>query len=157
MCFCARHDDVTFMVFCAVGKAVEQNKQRQAKLPQPPAGISEPSDSSTSSSGLIRTSHLSDGSDASTPSLPSTTTPTHSSPTTQVSDTSGQESDSSKIFQFLLIITSRGENIYFYSPNKMIPKSFSWECILLSPTLCYTRDEPRCYLLVYKYSHSSSE
>ncbi|XP_030602173.1 rho guanine nucleotide exchange factor 12 isoform X2 [Archocentrus centrarchus] len=79
----------------SVGKAVELNKQRPPKLPQPPIGISELSDLSASSSGQICANHLSEGSDTSTQVLPSTTTtPTHSSPTTQVSDTSAQESDS---------------------------------------------------------------
>uniref|UniRef100_A0A3Q0S3V7 Rho guanine nucleotide exchange factor (GEF) 12b n=1 Tax=Amphilophus citrinellus TaxID=61819 RepID=A0A3Q0S3V7_AMPCI len=101
--FLCMPDNVMLVVSRAVGKAVELNKQRPPKLPQPPFGISELSDLSASSSGQIRANHLSEGSDTSTQFLPSTTTtPTHSSPTTQVSDTSGQESDSTNIkLQFL--------------------------------------------------------
>lgn len=70
-----------------VVKAVDQIKQRPPKLPQSPLGISEPSDQSATSPGRIR-----DGSD--TQLLPATTLPTHSSPTTQVSEAGGQESES---------------------------------------------------------------
>ena len=82
----------------AVGKAVEINKQRSPKqISQPAVVIPEQSDSSASTPGRIRGNLLSEGSDASTQSLPSTTTsPTHSSPIGQASDTSGPESDSSK-------------------------------------------------------------
>uniref|UniRef100_A0A669DRA1 Rho guanine nucleotide exchange factor 12 n=1 Tax=Oreochromis niloticus TaxID=8128 RepID=A0A669DRA1_ORENI len=73
-------------------------KQRPPKLPQSPLGISEPSDPSATSPGRIR-----DGSD--TQFLPATTLPTHSSPTTQVSEAGGQESESSKIFQFLFPVS----------------------------------------------------
>uniref|UniRef100_A0AAX7VQJ1 Rho guanine nucleotide exchange factor (GEF) 12b n=1 Tax=Astatotilapia calliptera TaxID=8154 RepID=A0AAX7VQJ1_ASTCA len=79
-------------------KAVDQIKQRPPKLPQSPLGISEPSDQSATSPGRIR-----DGSD--TQLLPATTLPTHSSPTTQVSEAGGQESESSKIFQFLFPVS----------------------------------------------------
>ncbi|XP_047463106.1 rho guanine nucleotide exchange factor 12-like isoform X2 [Mugil cephalus] len=75
-----------------VGKAVELNKQRSPKLPQPAFGIPEVSDSSAS--GRIRANLLSEGSDTSTQSLPSTASPVHSSPTGHISDASGQESDS---------------------------------------------------------------
>ncbi|XP_034745196.1 rho guanine nucleotide exchange factor 12-like isoform X3 [Etheostoma cragini] len=77
----------------SVGKAVELNKQRSPKLlSQPALGIPEQSDSN---SGRIRGTQLSEGSDASTQSLSSSTTsPTHSSPTGQASDTSGHDSDS---------------------------------------------------------------
>ncbi|KAA8586598.1 hypothetical protein FQN60_000434 [Etheostoma spectabile] len=77
----------------SVGKAVELNKQRSPKLlSQPALGIPEQSDSN---SGRIRGNQLSEGSDASTQSLSSSTTsPTHSSPTGQASDTSGHDSDS---------------------------------------------------------------
>lgn len=85
------------MGFCTVVKAVDQIKQRPPKLPHSPLGISEPSDQSATSPGRIR-----DGSD--TQLLPATTFPTHSSPTTQVSEAGGQESESSKIFQFLFVI-----------------------------------------------------
>ncbi|XP_054481735.1 rho guanine nucleotide exchange factor 12-like isoform X2 [Anoplopoma fimbria] len=83
----------------SVGKAVEINKQRSPKqLPHPAVSIPEQPDSSASSSGRIRGSHPSEGSDAGTQSVPSTgsssTSPTHSSPTGQASDTSGQDSDS---------------------------------------------------------------
>ncbi|XP_070773277.1 rho guanine nucleotide exchange factor 12-like [Enoplosus armatus] len=79
----------------SVGKAVELNKQRSPKqLSQPAFGIPEQSDSSASNSGRIRGNQLSEGSDAGAQSLPSTTSPTHSSPTGQASDTSGQDSDS---------------------------------------------------------------
>ncbi|XP_078122077.1 rho guanine nucleotide exchange factor 12 isoform X1 [Sander vitreus] len=80
----------------SVGKAVELNKQRSPKqLSQPALGIPEQSDSSASNSGRIRGNQLSEGSDTSMQSLPSSTTsPIHSSPTGQASDTSGQDSDS---------------------------------------------------------------
>ncbi|XP_031729963.1 rho guanine nucleotide exchange factor 12 isoform X2 [Anarrhichthys ocellatus] len=83
----------------SVGKAVELNKQRSPKqLSHPVVGIPEQPDSSASSSGRLRGNQLSEGSDGGTQSLPSTgsssTSPTHSSPTGQASDTSGQDSDS---------------------------------------------------------------
>ncbi|KAM6984021.1 rho guanine nucleotide exchange factor 12-like [Tautogolabrus adspersus] len=78
----------------SVGKAVEINKQRSPKLPQPTFGIPEQSDSSSSNSGRTRGNQLSESSDTSILSLPSTTSPTHSSPTCLTSDTSGQDSDS---------------------------------------------------------------
>ncbi|XP_073335280.1 rho guanine nucleotide exchange factor 12 isoform X2 [Pagrus major] len=77
----------------SVGKAVELNKQRSPKqLPQP-TFVSDQSDSS-SSSGRTRGTQLSEGSDSSSQVLPPTTSPTHSSPSGQTSDTSGQDSDS---------------------------------------------------------------
>ncbi|XP_051257369.1 rho guanine nucleotide exchange factor 12 isoform X2 [Dicentrarchus labrax] len=79
----------------SVGKAVEMNKQRSPKqLSQPAFGIPEQSDSSAANSGRIRGNQSSEGSDTSSQFLPSTTSPTHSSPTGQTSDTSGQDSDS---------------------------------------------------------------
>ncbi|XP_035522363.1 rho guanine nucleotide exchange factor 12 isoform X2 [Morone saxatilis] len=79
----------------SVGKAVEINKQRSPKpLSQPAFGIPEQSDSSAANSGRIRGNQPSEGSDTSSLFLPSTTSPTHSSPTGQTSDTSGQDSDS---------------------------------------------------------------
>ncbi|XP_059207320.1 rho guanine nucleotide exchange factor 12-like isoform X2 [Centropristis striata] len=80
----------------SIGKAVELNKQRSPKqLSQPAFGIPEQPDSSASNSGRSRGNQLSEGSDAGTQSSPSTTTsPTHSSPSGQASDTSGQDSDS---------------------------------------------------------------
>lgn len=81
----------------AVGKAVELNKPRSPKpLSQPTFAIPEQSDSSTPNHGRVRGNQLSEGSDTSTQSLPSTTSPTLSPPTSQASDTSGQDSDSSK-------------------------------------------------------------
>ncbi|XP_060941809.1 rho guanine nucleotide exchange factor 12 isoform X2 [Limanda limanda] len=82
----------------SVGKAVELNKQRSPKQPpQPAVSIPEQPDSSsafTSSSGRIRGSLLSDGSDAGLHVSPSTSSPGHSSPSAQASDTSGHDSDS---------------------------------------------------------------
>ncbi|KAM7373986.1 hypothetical protein PAMP_006666 [Pampus punctatissimus] len=79
----------------SVGKAVELNKQRSPKLlSQPAFSIPEQSDSSASNSGRIRGNLLSEGSDTGAHVSSSTTTsPTHSSPTGQASDTSGQDSD----------------------------------------------------------------
>ncbi|XP_040907371.1 rho guanine nucleotide exchange factor 12 isoform X2 [Toxotes jaculatrix] len=79
----------------SVGKAVELNKQRSPKqLTQPATGILEQSDSSALNPGRIRGSQLSEASDTGPHVLPSTSSPTHSSPTGQASDTSGQDSDS---------------------------------------------------------------
>ena len=84
---------------CAVGKAVELNKQRSPKqLPQPALGFPEQSDSSAVTPARIRGNQPSEGSDASAHVLPSTTSPGHGSPVGQASDTSGQDSDSSKKF-----------------------------------------------------------
>lgn len=109
----------------AVGKAVELNKQRSPKqLSQPAFGIPEQSDSSASNSGRIRGNQLSEGSDSSTQSLPSTTSPIHSSPTGQASDTSGQDSDASKIYLFLFCTTFRdsGDKILKMYRCKLILK-----------------------------------
>lgn len=85
------------MGLCAVGKAVELNKQRSPKqLSQAPSGIPEQPDSPASNSGRIRGNQLSDGSDTSAHVLPSTSSPAQSSPIGQASDTSGQDSDASK-------------------------------------------------------------
>eukprot|EP00064_Thunnus_orientalis_P000331 superscaffoldBa00000017_g331 len=79
----------------SVGKAVELNKQRSPKqLPQSAFGIPEQSDSSVSISGRSRGNQLSENSDTGAHVSPSTTSPIHSSPTGQASDTSGQDSDS---------------------------------------------------------------
>ncbi|TKS83195.1 Rho guanine nucleotide exchange factor 12 [Collichthys lucidus] len=79
----------------SVGKAVEMNKQRSPKqLSQPAAGIPEQSDSPAPNSGRTRVNQSSEGSDTSPQFLPSTTSPIHSSPTGQASDTSGHDSDS---------------------------------------------------------------
>ncbi|XP_034461521.1 rho guanine nucleotide exchange factor 12 isoform X1 [Hippoglossus hippoglossus] len=81
----------------SVGKAVELSKQRSPKpLSQPAVCIPEQPDpsASTSSSGRIRGSLLSEGSDAGLHVSPSTTSQSHSSPSAQASDTSGQDSDS---------------------------------------------------------------
>ncbi|XP_030292901.1 rho guanine nucleotide exchange factor 12 isoform X2 [Sparus aurata] len=78
----------------SVGKAVELNKQRSPKqLPQP-TFVCDQSDSSSSSSGRTRGTQLSEGSDSSSQVPAPTTSPTHSSPSGQTSDTSGQDSDS---------------------------------------------------------------
>ncbi|KAM8742308.1 rho guanine nucleotide exchange factor 12 isoform 2-T2 [Acanthopagrus schlegelii] len=77
----------------SVGKAVELNKQRSPKqLPQP-TFASDQSDSSSSSSGRTRGTQLSEGPDSSSQVPVPTTSPTHSSPSGQTSDTSGQDSD----------------------------------------------------------------
>nr|XP_046265862.1 rho guanine nucleotide exchange factor 12-like isoform X2 [Scatophagus argus] len=79
----------------SVGKAVELNKQRSPKQRSQPAFcIPEQSNSSAPNSGRIRGNQPSEGSDTSSQFLPSTTSPTHSSPTAQASDTSGHDSDS---------------------------------------------------------------
>lgn len=92
------------MALCAVGKAVEMNKQRSPKqLPQPAFGIPEQSDSPAPNSGRTRVNQPSEGSDTSTQFSPSTISPIHSSPTGQASDTSGHDSDSSKIYLFLFL------------------------------------------------------
>lgn len=99
---------ILHVCLCAVGKAVEMNKQRSPKqISQPAVVIPEQSDSSASNSGRTRGSQPSEGSDTSTQFSPSTTSPTHSSPTAQASDTSGQDSDSSKICRFLFLTTFR--------------------------------------------------
>ncbi|KAM3869008.1 rho guanine nucleotide exchange factor 12 [Diretmus argenteus] len=81
---------------CSIGKAMELNKQRSPKQPsQPATGIHEHPDSSSSNSGRLRGSQSSEGSDTSAHVLPSATSPPHSAPISQASDTSGQDSDSS--------------------------------------------------------------
>lgn len=82
---------------CAVGKAVEMNKQRSPKqLSQAASSILEQPDSPASSSGRIRGNQLSEGSDTSAHVSPFTASPAQSSPIGQASDTSGHDSDSSK-------------------------------------------------------------
>lgn len=82
---------------CAVGKAVELNKQRSPKqLSQAASGIPEQPDSPASNSGRIRGNQLSEGSDTSAHVLSSTSSPAQGSPIGQASETSGQDSDSSK-------------------------------------------------------------
>ncbi|XP_069366192.1 rho guanine nucleotide exchange factor 12 isoform X2 [Paralichthys olivaceus] len=81
----------------SVGKAVELNKQRSPKqLSQPVVFIREQSESpaSNSSSGRIRGNQLSEGSDAGLHVSPFAASQSHSSPTAQASDASGQDSDS---------------------------------------------------------------
>uniref|UniRef100_A0A3P8W7D7 Rho guanine nucleotide exchange factor 12-like n=1 Tax=Cynoglossus semilaevis TaxID=244447 RepID=A0A3P8W7D7_CYNSE len=63
---------------------------------QPALGALEQLDSSAGNSGRGRASQLSESSDTGSHLSLSATSPTHSSPTTQASDTSGQESDSSE-------------------------------------------------------------
>ncbi|XP_056140979.1 rho guanine nucleotide exchange factor 12 isoform X2 [Lampris incognitus] len=76
----------------SVGRAIELNKQRSPKqLSQPANSIPEHPDSL---SGGVRGSQSSDCSDASTHTLPYATSTPHSSPTSQATDNSGQESDS---------------------------------------------------------------
>lgn len=92
------------MGLCTVGKAVELNKQRSPKqLSQATSGIPEQPDSPASSSGRIRGSQLSEGPDTSAHVSPCTPFPAQGSPIGQASDTSGQESDSSK-FRFILFL-----------------------------------------------------
>lgn len=90
------------LCMCAVGKAVEMNKQRSPKQVSHPAfGIPEQLDSSASNSGRTRGNQLSEVSETGATVPPLTASSTHSSPTGQTSDTSGQDSDSSKISLFL--------------------------------------------------------
>uniref|UniRef100_H3BVY5 Rho guanine nucleotide exchange factor (GEF) 12b n=1 Tax=Tetraodon nigroviridis TaxID=99883 RepID=H3BVY5_TETNG len=74
----------------SVGKAVELNKQRSPKHLSPPA---EQTDAAAASAGRLSGNQPSEGSDTSSQFSPSTTSPTHSTPTPQGSDTSGQDSD----------------------------------------------------------------
>lgn len=88
---------------CAVGKAVEINKQRSPKqLPQSAAfsAPDQPDPPALNPGSRTRVNLLSEGSDTSAQVLPS---PTHSSPVGLASDTSGQDSDSSKISLFVII------------------------------------------------------
>lgn len=80
----------------AVGKAVELNKQRSPKHPSPPA---EQTDAAAGRAGGAQPggAQPGEGSDSSGQFSPSTTSPTHSTLTPQGSDTSGQDSDPSKI------------------------------------------------------------
>lgn len=99
----------------AVGKAVELNKQRSPKLlSQPAFAISEQSDCSAPNSVRCRGNQLSEGSDTSAQSLPSSASPAHSPPTGQTLDTSGQDSDPSKmlLFNILGIIRVRNRILY---------------------------------------------
>lgn len=99
------------MCLCVVGKAVEMNKQRSPKQlshSQPTFGIPEQSDSSAVNPGRIRGNQPSEGSDTSGHVLSSNTSPTHSSPIGLASDTSGQDSDSSKKFPRLFLTTLSG-------------------------------------------------
>lgn len=84
-------------VVSSVGKAMDINKQRSPKQSSQPAlGALEQLDSSAGNSGRGRASQLSESSDTGSHLSLSATSPTHSSPTTQASDTSGQESDTSE-------------------------------------------------------------
>lgn len=86
-------------VAVVVGKAVALNKQRSPKHPSPPA---DHADCSAAAAGRVAGSQLSDGSDTGSQFSASTISPTHSTPpATQGSDTSGQDSDSSKTNQYI--------------------------------------------------------
>lgn len=96
---------VLYRVVCAVGKAVELNKQRSPKqLSQPTFAIPEQSDSSVPSSGRTRGNLMSESSDTSNQSVCSTASPTTSSTTGPPSDTSGHDSDCSEGHSTLLVL-----------------------------------------------------
>lgn len=92
-------------VMCAVGKAVDLNKQRSPKqLSQSTFAIPEQSDSSVPNSGRTRGNLYSESSDTSSQSVCSTTSPTTSTTTGPPSDTSGHDSDCSEIHSALLVL-----------------------------------------------------
>lgn len=98
--------------FCAVGKAVELNKQRSPKqLSQPTFAIPEQSDPPVANPGRSRGNLISESSDTSTQSVCSTVSPTSSSTTGPPSDVSGHDSDCSETHLMLLVLFTQQQNV----------------------------------------------